>query len=108
MLASQSSVKGISDRKKYQKAMMLKGSIEQIRKDYTKNLSHSDDYLRQIACAMWLIDVLALRVGGEKSEEEADTELPSYAPFAAGRQDDSGRLLATSSSAARSDQYQDP
>ena len=73
MLASQSSVKGISDRKKYQKAMMLKGSIEQIRKDYTKNLSHSDDYLRQIACAMWLIDVLALRVGGEKSEEEADT-----------------------------------
>ena len=28
---------------------------------------------RQIGTAMWVIDVLALRVGGEKSEDEADT-----------------------------------
>ena len=40
MLASQSSVKGISDRKKYEKAMMLKGRIEDIRKDYTLSLIH--------------------------------------------------------------------
>ena len=28
---------------------------------------------KQIGTAMWVIDVLALRVGGEKSEDEADT-----------------------------------
>lgn len=28
---------------------------------------------RQLGTAMWLIDVLALRVGGEKGEDEADT-----------------------------------
>lgn len=29
--------------------------------------------MRQMGTAMWVIDVLALRVGGEKGEEEADT-----------------------------------
>ena len=33
----------------------------------------SDTEDRQKATTMWLIDVLALRVGSEKSEEEADT-----------------------------------
>ena len=28
---------------------------------------------RQLGVAMWVIDVLALRVGGEKGEDEADT-----------------------------------
>ena len=28
---------------------------------------------RQLGVAMWVIDVLALRVGGEKNEDEADT-----------------------------------
>jgi DNA topoisomerase-1 len=37
-------------------------------------LSHSKDKRsKQIATAMWLIDILALRVGGEKGEDEADT-----------------------------------
>ena len=38
-----------------------------------KNLTASSSAHRQMATAMWLIDVLALRVGGEKDEEEADT-----------------------------------
>ncbi len=36
-------------------------------------LESSDDFKRQTAVAMWIIDKLALRVGGEKEENEADT-----------------------------------
>ena len=73
MLAANSSLKGKSDFKKFQKAMQLKGCIERVRHDYHKNLKSKDRHLKQQATTMWLIDTLALRVGGEKSEEEADT-----------------------------------
>ena len=33
----------------------------------------NDDKTKQLACALYLIDNLALRVGNEKSEDEADT-----------------------------------
>ena len=65
MLAASSSFKGISDRKKYEKARTLKTKIGKIRKDYTKNLTSKEAELRQVATAMWIIDRLALRVGGE-------------------------------------------
>jgi len=69
-----SSFKGISDRSKYNKAARLCGNIASIRKDYKKNLKNKDVSLREIATAMWVIDRLALRVGGEKdTSEEADT-----------------------------------
>ena len=73
MLAANSSLKGKSDFKKFQKAMQLKGCIERVRHGYHKNLKSKDRHLKQQATTMWLIDTLALRVGGEKSEEEADT-----------------------------------
>lgn len=74
MLAASSSFKGKSDMGKYNKAMKLKGFIEHIRGDYETNLIHSVKQNRQLATAMWLIDKLALRVGGEKdADEEADT-----------------------------------
>ena len=73
-LAAQSSFKGKSDRSKYNKAAKLCGNIDKIRKDYKKNLRAKDSKLRQLATAMWVIDRLALRVGGEKdTDEEADT-----------------------------------
>mmetsp|Transcript_1286 Transcript_1286/g.2201 ORF Transcript_1286/g.2201 Transcript_1286/m.2201 type:complete len:799 (-) Transcript_1286:106-2502(-) len=73
-LAAMSSFKGKSDRSKYNKAARLCGNIEKIRKDYKKNLTAKDKALRQLATAMWVIDRLALRVGGEKdTDEEADT-----------------------------------
>jgi len=73
-LAAQSSFKGKSDRSKYNKAAKLCGNIDKIRKDYKKNLKSKDNATRQLATAMWVIDRLALRVGGEKNtEEEADT-----------------------------------
>ncbi len=72
-LAASSSFKGKSDMCKYSKAMKLKGYIGKIRKDYTARLTSSDPEVCQIATCMWVIDKLALRVGGEKGEDEADT-----------------------------------
>lgn len=73
-LAAQSSFKGKSDRSKYSKAALLCANIGKIRAAYRKNLKSKDNDKRQVATAMWVIDRLALRVGGEKdTEEEADT-----------------------------------
>ncbi|KAJ8103519.1 hypothetical protein POJ06DRAFT_242114 [Lipomyces tetrasporus] len=72
-LAANSSLKGMSDYKKFEKARELKGHITGIRKDYNKELKDELMANRQRATAMYLIDVLALRAGGEKGEDEADT-----------------------------------
>jgi len=73
-LAAMSSFKGKSDRSKYNKAARLCGNIDKIRRDYKKNLKSKEKDMRQLATAMWVIDRLALRVGGEKdTDEEADT-----------------------------------
>lgn len=73
-LAAQSSFKGKSDRSKYNKAALLCDNIDKIRASYKKKLTSKDMEDRQLATAMWVIDRLALRVGGEKdTEEEADT-----------------------------------
>jgi DNA topoisomerase-1 len=73
-LAAQSSFKGKSDRSKYSKAALLCKYIHVIRKSYKKDLKSSDIETKQLATATWVIDRLALRVGGEKdTEEEADT-----------------------------------
>lgn len=92
MLAASSSFKGKSDMDKYQTAIRLKSHIDQVRRDYTQKIrskvieciSNSylilmnfgilqDNHERQLGVAMWVIDVLALRCGGEKGEDEADT-----------------------------------
>jgi len=73
-LAAQSSFKGKSDRSKYNKAALLCKNIEKIRKSYKKDLKSKDMETKQLATAVWVIDRLALRVGGEKdTDEEADT-----------------------------------
>lgn len=73
-LAAQSSFKGKSDRSKYNKAAKLCDKIVDIRKSYKKSLKSKDKETRQLATAVWVIDRLALRVGGEKdTDEEADT-----------------------------------
>lgn len=73
MLAATSSLKGMSDYKKFEKARDLKKHIDHIRKDYTKELKDKETAKRQRATAMYLIDKLALRAGNEKGEDEADT-----------------------------------
>lgn len=73
MLAASSSFKGKSDRDKYGKAIQLAGCIDMVRNDYRAKIASQDRADRQLGVGMWLIDVLALRVGGEKGEDEADT-----------------------------------
>ena len=71
-LSASSKFKGMSDYKKYEKAKRLKNCIENIRKDY-KKLEDKNPENRQLGVATYLIDRLALRVGNEKGEDEADT-----------------------------------
>lgn len=72
-LAAQSKFKGLHDLLKYNKARDLKNYIEKIREDYHTKMLSLDMFERQIGTATYLIDFLALRVGGEKDADEADT-----------------------------------
>ncbi|KAI3973829.1 hypothetical protein MKX01_030405 [Papaver californicum] len=72
-LAASSSLKGQSDKEKYEKARLLKDYIHDIRANYTKDFTNKDLAKRQIAVATYLIDKLALRAGNEKDDDEADT-----------------------------------
>ena len=73
-LAAQSSFKGKSDRSKYSKAAVLCEKVIHVRAATRKSLKSKDVEERQLATAVWVIDRLALRVGGEKdTDEEADT-----------------------------------
>ncbi len=72
-LAANSSLKGQSDLKKFEKARALKAHVHRIRKDYTLELRDKLMATRQRATAMYLIDRLALRAGNEKGDDEADT-----------------------------------
>ena len=72
-LAANSSLKGQSDFKKFEKARELKKHIDRIRKEYRNNFKSKLMVERQKAVAVYLIDVFAVRAGGERSEEEADT-----------------------------------
>lgn len=72
-LAAHSDLKAESDKNKYELARKLKRNIKKIREENDKNLQSSDLATRQIATALYFIDNLALRVGNEKGEDEADT-----------------------------------
>ncbi|KAL2022697.1 hypothetical protein VTK56DRAFT_4778 [Thermocarpiscus australiensis] len=74
MLAANSSIKGQSDYKKFEKARELKKHIDRIRADYMRDLKSEVMADRQRATAMYLIDRFALRAGNEKdTENEAET-----------------------------------
>lgn len=68
-----STIKGESDMKKYDNARKLKNYIDKIREDYMENLMSDDPVMRQLAVTTYLVDALALRAGGEKDEDLADT-----------------------------------
>ena len=72
-LASNSKFKGMNDFKKYEKARKLKTGIFTIREDYERKLEDKSQENRQLGVATYLIDKLALRVGNEKNDDEADT-----------------------------------
>ena len=72
-LSDKSEFKSQSDREKFDKARKLGKSIGKIRQRNAANLNSSDNRLKQLATALYFIDNLALRVGGEKGDDEADT-----------------------------------
>ncbi len=73
-LDATSKFKADNDQKKYEKARKLKSYIEAIRKDYmVKMREKGNNAYNQLGTATYLIDKLALRVGNEKGEDEADT-----------------------------------
>jgi len=72
-LGATSTFKADSDLQKYEKARKLKDFIVDIRKNYERDWGSQDQRKRQMACALYFIDKLALRAGHEKDEDEADT-----------------------------------
>ena len=72
-LAAGSAFKGMSDHAKFEKSRKLANYIERIRRDYRAGWKEKSKEVRQRSVAMYLIDKLALRVGNEKGEDEADT-----------------------------------
>lgn len=72
-LSHTSEFKANNDQKKFDLARKLKKKIKRIREENTKNLSNNDIKIRQLATALYLVDKLAIRVGNEKTSDEADT-----------------------------------
>jgi DNA topoisomerase-1 len=74
-LGAKSEFKAKSDLNKFETARKLKNKIGLIRKtNYENSVSPQvEPKTKQLACALYLIDNLALRVGNEKGEDEADT-----------------------------------
>jgi len=66
--------KSASDESKFDLARKLKKKVGSIRSTYMESLKSDDLKQKQLATALYLIDNLALRVGGSKdTKEEADT-----------------------------------
>lgn len=62
------------DMVKFEKASKLDKNIESIRKKYTRDMKGSTKLTRQLATAVYLLDLLSIRPGTEKDEEkEAST-----------------------------------
>jgi DNA topoisomerase-1 len=72
-LDNSSEFKSSSDIKKFDLARKLKKKIHHIRENIMGLLYSSDAKNSQLATAIYLIDKLALRVGNEKDEDQADT-----------------------------------
>lgn len=74
-LGAKSDFKAKSDQHKFDLARKLKTVIGSIRRTNFNNITSSsvDIKTKQLATALYLIDNLALRVGNEKGDDEADT-----------------------------------
>eukprot|EP01121_Diplochlamys_sp_Union-15-3_P005640 TRINITY_DN15978_c0_g1_i1.p1 TRINITY_DN15978_c0_g1~~TRINITY_DN15978_c0_g1_i1.p1 ORF type:complete len:155 (-),score=23.73 TRINITY_DN15978_c0_g1_i1:177-641(-) len=75
LFAANSTIRGLSDRSKFEMARRLKLHINQIREQYTKELDDPDPFIMQRSTALWIIDHLALRVGNEKNEVRITTKM---------------------------------
>jgi len=66
-------VKQVRDIEKFGRAWELEKKIDKVRSHIVKGLESRDVLTRKVATVCYLIDVLKLRVGDEKDEDEADT-----------------------------------
>ena len=62
-----------SDEAKYDLARQLKRKIKKIRSENEYHMAGDIDEYKQLSTALFLIDRLALRIGNEKRDDEADT-----------------------------------
>ena len=72
-LADISPIRQERDKAKYDKAKKLSKSIEKVKKRILKGMRSRDVRERKVATVAYLIESLAMRVGDEKDEDEADT-----------------------------------
>ena len=74
-LGAKSDFKAKSDQHKFDLARKLVKLISSIRRTNYNNITSNsvDTKTKQLGCALYLIDNLALRVGNEKGDDEADT-----------------------------------
>lgn len=72
-LSDTSSLKQKREREKYEKARQLSLKIDSVRRFIERKLASGDEKERRLATVAYLIDALAMRVGDEKDEDEADT-----------------------------------
>ena len=72
-LSDKSDFKAKSDLAKFELARKLKKKINEIKKINSDNMKSSNLKTKQLSTALYLIENLALRVGNEKSTDEADT-----------------------------------
>ncbi|MCL5067472.1 MAG: DNA topoisomerase I, partial [Thaumarchaeota archaeon] len=61
------------DKNKYEKAKKLEKDIGKVKAYILKSMASKDPIVRKMATACFLIDKLAMRVGDEKDDDEADT-----------------------------------
>jgi len=66
-------IKQVRDIEKFNKAWELEGKIKEVRDHIMTGLESQDPLQRKVATVCYLIDVLKMRVGDEKDEDEADT-----------------------------------
>lgn len=72
-LAETSHLRQERERAKYDKAWNLQANLKGVRAAIRKGMKDRDEKKRQVATVAYLIDRLAMRVGDEKDEDEADT-----------------------------------
>ncbi len=72
-LAETSPLRQEREREKYDKAWTLQENLREVRTAIRKGMRGKDEKKRQVATVAYLIDRLAMRVGDEKDEDEADT-----------------------------------
>lgn len=72
-LAETSHLRQERERAKYDKAWTLQENLRDVRNAIRRGMRDKDEKKRQVATVAYLIDRLAMRVGDEKDEDEADT-----------------------------------